>query len=145
MSAGAYRGTLLTRDDLERMAPRVLGDAIGKILTAVRAETFDEPNLGYSHLWVRPGNDPLRLIGAGQRGQDCPPAISINGSPTRVGWAINDILPEHVEAIEIYKGVHPFPFDDDPLLTGRAVRGSPLAGACGKLVIIWLRPGLIIE
>jgi len=143
VSAGAYRGTLLTRDDLEAMAPRVLGDAIGKTLTNVSAENFDEPNLGYSHLWNRPGQ---RLSEALRRGRDCPPAVSVNGRPTRAGWAVNDIQPEHVEAVEIYKGPqYPFPFDDDALLTGRALIGSPMAGTCGQLVIIWLRPGLIIE
>jgi len=142
VSAGAYRGTLLTRDDLERMAPTVLGDAIRPTLTAVSKETFDEPNLGFSHLWIRPGNNRMRLFGAGQRGQDCPPAISVNGERIRAGWAINDFAPEHIEAVEIYKGPrYPFPFDEDPLLTPK----PPLASVCGQLVVIWLRPGLILE
>jgi len=150
VSAGAYRGTLLTRDDLERMAPRALGDAIGKTLTAVRPETFDEPNLGFSHLWIRPGNDPFRLIAAEQRGRDCPPWISVNGERIRPGWAVNDFNPEHIEAIEIYKGPqYPFPFDADPNLVGgmlprNRLSRDPSAALCGQLVIIWLRPGLVV-
>jgi len=132
VSAGAYRGTLLTRDDLARMAPRVLGDAIGKTLTAVTRETFDEPNLGFSHLWVRVGDMERLRFTTGMRGQDCPPSISVNGRPTRAGWAINDFAPEYIEAVEIYKGSAPFPFDSDHFLSGN----------CGKLVVIWLRAGV---
>jgi len=135
VSAAAYGGTLITRDDLERMAPRVLGDAIGKTLRLVRPETFEEPNLGFSHLWVRPGNDQLRLRATGFRGRDCPPAVSVNGRPTRAGWAINDFPPEAIEAIEIYRRTAPFPFDADPFLQDN----------CGNLVIIWRRAGMVVE
>lgn len=136
--AHAYLGTFLTRDDIMASAPVVLGDLVGTLLPAVRPDTFSEPNLGLPPRYkdVSYGLGPQNKAaakGAGRRGVDCPPVISINGAAPQVGWAVNDFDPQQIEAMEVYgPGADiPWEFQEDLL-----IRRS-----CGKFMVIWLRYG----
>ncbi len=136
-------GRLLTRDDLARLAPAVLGDALTPHLPAVRPDTYDEPSLGFSRprygtidYGLGPANAAARQAQR-FRGRDCPPVISVNGQAARAGWAVNDFDPDDIEAIEIYRRRDRIPteFQDDLL-----VRRS-----CGSLMVIWLKQGRIVQ
>ncbi len=136
--AHAYLGTFVTRDDIMAAAPVVLGDFVGTLLPAVHPDTFSEPNLGLPPRYkdVSYGLGPLNKAaakGAGRRGVDCPPVISINGAKPQVGWAVNDFDPQQIEAMEVYgPGADiPFEFQEDLLIKR----------SCGKFMVIWLRYG----
>lgn len=145
---GGHLGTLLTRDDIAQLAPKVLGEAAGKYLWNVEPDTFNEPALGLDFPRVRNVRYGLsrstRAIERSEafRGFDCPPVISINGQRPREGWALNDFAPEDIEAVEIYRsrdatrGRQPVPleFSTDPLY----VR------SCGSLVVVWLKAGRVV-
>ncbi len=136
-------GRLLTRDDLARLAPAVLGEALTPHLPAVRPDTYDEPSLGFSRprsgdidYGLGPANAAARQAQR-FRGRDCPPVISVNGQAARAGWAVNDFDPDDIEAIEVYRRRDRIPteFQDDLL-----VRRS-----CGSLMVIWLKQGRIVQ
>lgn len=146
---GGHLGTLLTRDDIKRLAPNELGEAAGEYLWNVHADTFFEPALGLDAPRmrdVRYGIGGIQTRAAASafraRGFDCPPVISINGERPREGWALNDFEPEDVEAMEIYRsrdtsrGRQPVPleFSTDPLYFR----------SCGSLVVVWLKAGRVV-
>ncbi len=145
---GGHLGTLLTRDDIKRLAPNELGEAAGEYLWNVDSDTFFEPALGLDAPRmrdVRYGIGPSGRAAASAfraRGFDCPPVISINGERPREGWALNDFEPEDVEAMEIYRsrdtsrGRQPVPleFSTDPLYFR----------SCGSLVVVWLKAGRVV-
>lgn len=145
---GGHLGTLLTRDDITRLAPNQLGEAAGEYLWNVHTDTFFEPALGLDAPRmrdVRYGVGPSGRAAASafrNRGFDCPPVISINGERPREGWALNDFEPEDVEAMEIYRsrdtsrGRQPVPleFSSDPLYRR----------SCGSLVVVWLKAGRVV-
>lgn len=133
------QGVLLTRDDLRRLAPVVLGDAVGTELIGVSPDTFNEPSLGFGRPRVPDvsyGLGPRNAAAvkaAVYRGADCPPVISVNGQPPRLGWAVNDFDPDDIDAIEIYRRKDQTPY---AFLEFEIVRRS-----CGSLIVIWLKPG----
>lgn len=136
--AHAYLGTFLTRDDIMKAAPVVLGDLVRTLLPGVRPDTFSEPNLGLPPRYkdISYGIGPLNnaaKAGTGRRGVDCPPVISINGAKPQVGWAVNDFDPQQIEAMEVYgPGADiPWEFQEDLLIKR----------SCGKFMVIWLRYG----
>lgn len=147
--ARAYDGIFLTRDDIVRAAPKRLGDALRRHLPNVSPYQFALPNRGL-HFGValpEPPAEPRtstglsvpfrrRLDAVQERtdflGADCPPAISLNGAPVTLGYAINDIDPQLIEAVEIYRRRdrrRPVDFDIDLVLER----------SCGALVVLWLR------
>jgi len=145
---GGHMGTLLTRDDIARLAPNELGEAVGKHLWNVNPDTFFEPALGLDAPRMRDIRyglgPPNRAVESAYRarGFDCPPVISVNGERPREGWALNDFEPEDVEAMEIYRsrdttrGRQPVPleFSADPLYRR----------SCGSLVVVWLKAGRVV-
>lgn len=138
----ANEGVLLTRDDLQRLAPTVLGDAVGLHLIGVQPDTFNEPSLGFGQPRIRdvsyglgPKNKAVRKTEQ-YRGEDCPPIISVNGAPPRLGWAVNDFDPNDVEGIEIYRRRDRIPY---AFSIFEIVRRS-----CGSLIVIWLKPGRVL-
>ncbi len=138
---GAYQGKLVTRDEIAAADPEVLGDVLEEYLFAVDPQTFFEPSLGFDFETVR----SVRF-GLGPRnratdkaflyqGNDCPPVISLNGRRATVGWAINDINPAEIEAMEVYRR------RDSTYIPLEFRADLVLRRSCGSLVVIWLKGG----
>lgn len=151
--ASTYDGFFLTRDDIARAAPATTGAFLRRYLPNVSTYQYSTPNMGIDLPPVFAADDDptprsssglsvpyrARLNAAEARekffGTDCPPVISINGAPARVGFAINDFDPQQIEAIEVYRRrldpKHPPPFEfQEDLVMKRS---------CGALVVIWLK------
>ena len=151
--ASTYDGFFLTRDDIARAAPKTTGEFLRRYLPNVSPYQFRTPNMGIDLPPVFVADDDpaprsasglsvpyrKRLNAAEARekfiGTDCPPVISINGAPARVGFAIDDFDPQIIEAIEVYRRRldprHPPPFEfQEDLVMKRS---------CGALVVIWLK------
>jgi hypothetical protein len=115
----AGHGTFVTRDDIEARRPIELRD----LLRRVPGVTFVDDGSG------RPA---LRFTRASVRpDRDCPPEYWLDGQRVP-GFTIDDIVPEDVQGIELYRGPSETPA---PFLTRSA--------GCG-VVAIWSRdPGVI--
>jgi hypothetical protein len=59
---------------------------------------------------------------------DCPPAVAVNGGSVSVGYAVNDFLPEDIEALEVYREGSQLPIEYT----------FSRQASCG-LVIVWLK------
>jgi len=115
----AGHGAFVTRDDIEARRPIELRDLLRRIP-------------GVSFVDVGAGRPALRFTRASVRtDRDCPPEYWLDGQRVP-GFTIDDIVPEDVQGIELYRGPSEMPA---PFLTRSA--------ACG-VVAIWTRdPGLI--
>jgi|GEM_PF-1689165 hypothetical protein len=120
-------GYFVTREQIERLRPRVLTDVLLAIPGLQLVEALD----GTRTVRFR-GLPPLR-IAAGPRPRveiDCPPQIFLDGSRTSVGFGLDrEVRPDDVEGIEVYSGP-----SVPAVFAGAQAR-------CG-VIAIWLRPTL---
>jgi hypothetical protein len=114
-------GHFITRDDIEQRNPTRLSWLVQMYFPRLSSTAFD-----YSP-WEAESYAPF---GGGRTiGVRCAPAVSVNGSTPRLGWALNDFQPSEVEAMEVYRptiGEMPMEF--------QMIRGTQ----CG-VVVVWLR------
>ena len=125
-SKGSFYGRFVTRDEIERAHPTYLGDVVRRYLPFTSTQAFFTPyfpdrlrSSATTSGFVRSRLSPLA--------QNCPPAVSVNGTHTSVGWAVNDFRPDEVEALEVYRSGYQLPLEFSS-------RQAP----CG-LVIVWTR------
>lgn len=125
-SKSSFYGRFVTRDEIERAHPTHLGDVVRRYLPFTSSQAFFNP---YFPDRIGGWANSSRFITYGRSyySPNCPPAVSVNGSYTSMGWAVNDFRPDDVEAVEVYRGGAPLPFE-------YSSRQSP----CG-LVIVWTR------
>lgn len=123
-SRGAF-GYFLTRDDLERMQPLWLGDAVQRFLPFTSRDVYFTPafsdfNRSFSGLRSARFSSTRSM-------RNCAPLVSVNGGTPSGVWAVNDFRPADVEAVEIYRGNRMMP----------AIFSS-WGTECG-LVVVWTR------
>lgn len=125
-SKGSFYGRFVTRDEIERAHPTYLGDVVRRYLPFTSSQAFFNPyypdrlrSSASSSGFLRSRLSPFA--------QHCPPAVSVNGTPTSAGWAVNDFRPDDVEALEVYRNGYQLPLEFSS-------RQAP----CG-LVIVWTR------
>ncbi len=125
-SKGNFYGRFITRDEIQRARPTYLGDVVRRYMPFTSSQAFFNPyfpdRLGD---WAH-ANESV-WYGRMYHASNCAPSVSVNGSYTSIGWAVNDFRPDDVEALEVYRGGTQLPLEFSE-------RQSP----CG-LVVVWLR------
>jgi hypothetical protein len=124
-SKTSFQGGFLTRDDIDRSHAIYLGDVVRRYLPFTSSRAFFEPYFPS----FRAAGASRRYLGSrlARFGQNCSPAVSVNGLHTIGGWAVNDFRPNDVEAVEVYGSGASLPLEF-----------SNRQAACG-LVIVWTR------
>ena len=127
-SRSSFRGRFLTRDDIARARPGMLGDLVIRYLPFKQLSTMSQPGgfipLFDSEDWY----STTRLAVRTHYRPDCPPAIALNGSGITPGFAVNDFAPEEIEALEVYREGASLPVEYAWLRQSE----------CG-LVVLWLK------
>lgn len=124
-SRGAF-GNFLTRDDIEQARAHYLGDVVRRHLPFTRSDAFFTPAFAdFDRGFTGSRRLGQRTRSAFNRG--CSPLVSVNGGTPSGIWAVNDFRPEHVEAVEVYRGNRMMPAEF-------AMWGTE----CG-LVVVWTR------
>ncbi|MEZ4586599.1 MAG: carboxypeptidase-like regulatory domain-containing protein [Gemmatimonadales bacterium] len=128
-SRSTWGGRFLTRDDLSRFGehPGTLGSIVLRHLPYKSSFVMDQPG-GYPNYEMFSAFTTERLTRRTRYWRDCPPGVALNGGPIAVGMAVNDIRPEEVEALEVYREGARLPIE---YTWNRRAE-------CG-LVVVWLR------
>ncbi|MEX0912293.1 MAG: TonB-dependent receptor plug domain-containing protein [Gemmatimonadota bacterium] len=107
------QGTFLTRDDIQKLNPFSMSD----VLRRVGGINVGAPRFGRA---------TARIRGATAMGNNCPIQYYVDGTFT-AGFNIDDVPPDDIEGLEIYKGAATVP----PVFN----KGTALCGT----IIIWTR------
>ncbi|HET8654200.1 MAG TPA: TonB-dependent receptor plug domain-containing protein [Longimicrobiaceae bacterium] len=105
-------GTFFTRADILRIKPRFLSD----LLRQAPGVSLSPTGGGRAHASMR-----------GPSGLHCPVQYFIDGTPADAGYEIDDLLPEDVAGVEIYRGPASLPAQFN--------RGNAMCG----VIVVWTR------
>jgi len=127
-SRTTWGGRFLTRDDLDRYGNSgTLGSIVIRHLPFKAMFTMNQAG-GYPLFPDDVFLSTDRLTRRTRYRPECPPAVALNGGPVLVGMAVNDILTEEVEALEVYREGAKLPIE----------YAWNRRAECG-LVVVWLR------